>query len=114
MAHFLKGDMTRAKELFASAKASPAYRAAAGKPWAAAAETGLRSVDDPLGPYRRPVETVIRRDAKAAARHLDEGVKAYKAGRYADAVKALTESTMANESDPVAWYTPPAEAHAAW
>ena len=35
LAHFLKGDMNKAREMFAAAKASPAYRPTAGKPWAA-------------------------------------------------------------------------------
>jgi tetratricopeptide (TPR) repeat protein len=103
MAHFLKGDLTRARELFVSAQASPAYRAAAGKPWARAADVGLQSINDPLAPYRRPVEP-RKTDPKAAARHLDAGMKAYKAGRFADAVAALRQSVTADPSDPLAWY----------
>ncbi len=103
MAYFLKGDMEKAKEMFTIARSSPAYRAAPDKAWARAADTGLRSIDDPLAPYRQPVE-VLKRDVKAAARHLDAGVKAYKAGRFADAVTALTDSTKADPTDPIAWY----------
>ena len=56
LAHFLKGDMNKAREMFAAAKASPAYRAAAGKPWARSADVGLQAIDDPLATLRRPVE----------------------------------------------------------
>ena len=101
--HFLKGDMTKAKEMFVSAKASPAYKAAAGKPWATAADVGLQAINDPLAQLRRPVE-VLKRDTKAAARFLDTGVKAYKAGRFADAAAALADSVKADATDPVAWY----------
>jgi hypothetical protein len=103
MAHFVKGDMVKAKELFTAARSSPAYKTAGDKAWAKAADVGLRSIDDPLAPYRKPIP-VAKRDPKAGARFLDAGVKAYRAGRYADAVTALTESTKADDSDPIAWY----------
>jgi hypothetical protein len=103
LAHFLKGDMTKAREMFVSAKASPAYKAAAGKSWAQAADTGLQSITDPLASFRRPVEP-RKSDVLIAARHLDTGVKAYKAGRFADAAAALAESVKADSTDPVAWY----------
>jgi tetratricopeptide (TPR) repeat protein len=103
MAHFVKGEMGKAKAMFEAARSSPAYRAAAGKAWARAADIGLQSITDPLAPYRRPVE-VTQRDTRAAARHLDTGVKAYRAGRYTDATTALTESTKADPANPVAWY----------
>ena len=105
LALFLKGDLPMAKGMFTAARSSPAYRpaAAAGKPWANAADVGLRSIDDPLAPYRQPVEAPAR-DPRAAARFLDAGVKAYKAGRYADAVGPLADATRADATDPVAWY----------
>ena len=103
LAHFLKGDMTKARELFVSAKASPAYRTAADKPWARAADVGLQSINDPLATYRRPVHA-REIDPRAAARFLDAGMKAYRNGRYADAVAALGQSVKADPSEPLAWY----------
>jgi len=103
LAHFLKGEMTRAREMFVAAKASPSFRAAAGKPWARSAAVGLQAIDDPLATLRRPVEA-RKIDSKAAARHLDAGVKAYKAGRFAEAAQALADSVKADPSDPIAWY----------
>jgi hypothetical protein len=103
LAHFLRGDMVKAREMFIAAQSSPAYRAAAGKPWARSADVGLQAIDDPLATLRRPVEA-RKIDARAAARHLDAGVKSYKAGRYAEAAAALAESVKADPSDPVAWY----------
>ena len=41
---------------------------------------------------------------RVAARFLDTGVKAYKAGRYAEAATALAESAKADPSNPLAWY----------
>lgn len=103
MAHFLKGEMGKARELFTAALSSPAYRSAAGKPWARAAEIGRNSIDDPLALYRRPVE-LLKRDPKSAARFLDAGIKAYRAGRYPEASAALAESVKADDRDPIAWY----------
>lgn len=103
LAHFLKGDMTRAREMFVAARSSQAYRAGAGKPWTRAADVGLQSIDDPLAALRRPVEP-RKVDSRAAARFLDAGVKAYRSGRYAEAAQALADSVKANPADPVAWY----------
>jgi hypothetical protein len=100
----LKGDYAGAKQMFVKARGSPAYRLAAGRAdWAKAADVGLASIDDPAAALRRPAET-LRKDANAAVRLLDAGIKAYRDGRYADAVKALTESAWNDESDPLAWY----------
>ena len=103
LAHFLKGDMAKAREQFLMAQASRAYRAGAGQGWARAADVGLQSINDPLAPLRRPVEP-RKTDARVAARFLDTGVKAYKAGRYAEAATALAESAKADPSNPLAWY----------
>lgn len=103
LAHFLKGDMSRAREMFVAARSSPAYRAGAGKPWTRAADVGLQSIDDPLAALRRPVEP-RKVDPRAAARLLDAGVKAYRSGRFAEAAQALADSVKADPADPVAWY----------
>ena len=103
LAHFLKGDMGKAREQFLMAQASRAYRAGAGQGWARAADVGLQSINDPLAPLRRPIEP-RKTDARVAARFLDTGVKAYKAGRYAEAATALAESAKADPSNPLAWY----------
>ena len=63
----------------------------------------MQAIDDPLATLRRPVET-RKIDSRAAARHLDAGVKAYRAGRYAEAAAALAESVKADPGDPIAWY----------
>jgi len=103
LAYFLKGDMAKARHLFIAAKATPAYRSGTGKAWVRAADVGLQSINDPLAPLRRPVEA-RKTDPRAAARFLDAGVKAYKAGRFADAAAALGDSVKADPTDPVAWY----------
>ncbi|HEV3436658.1 MAG TPA: tetratricopeptide repeat protein [Gemmata sp.] len=103
LALLLKGNLSEAKELFQAARSSPAYKTAAGKEWVKAVDIGLASVTDPLAPYRLPVEKP-RRDLKIAARSLDLGINAYKAGRYTDAVTALIDSTKADPTDPMAWY----------
>ncbi len=103
LALLLKGNMSEAKELFLVARSSPAYKTAAGKEWVKAVDIGLASVTDPLAPYRLPVEKP-KRDLKIAARSLDLGINAYKAGRYTDAVTALIDSTKADPTDPMAWY----------
>jgi Flp pilus assembly protein TadD len=89
--------------MFQGARSSPAHKAAAGKEWAKVADVGLASIDDPLAPYRLPVEKP-KRNPKVAARFLDAGIAAYKAGRYPEAAAALTESTEADPTDPIAWY----------
>ncbi|MCI0703453.1 MAG: tetratricopeptide repeat protein, partial [Planctomycetia bacterium] len=103
MALLIKGDLKGARERFQTARRSPAHKAAEGKFWAKVADVGLEAVDDPLALYRLPVE-IPPRDLKAAAKSLDEGIKAYKAGRYVDAVKELSDATKYNPDDPVAWY----------
>jgi tetratricopeptide (TPR) repeat protein len=105
MALLNRGDLTLAKAQFEAARANPTHKPAlaAKKPWAVAADVGLASVSDPLAPYRRPVELPAR-DAAAAARLLDAGVKAYRTERYSEALAALTDSTKADPTNPVAWY----------
>ncbi len=100
-----KGELEAAKMQLQAAKMSPAYEPAvkAKKLWASAADVGLASVSDPLAPFRQPPE-LPKRDPMAAARFLDTGVKAYKDGRNSDAVTALTDSTKADPTDPLAWY----------
>jgi tetratricopeptide (TPR) repeat protein len=41
---------------------------------------------------------------QTAARHLDAGITAYKARRYADAITAFTEAAKHNPNDALAWY----------
>jgi hypothetical protein len=103
MALLLKGDLTQAKDMFQAARSSPAYRTAAGKEWAKAADIGLASIADPLAAYRLPIEKP-KKDVRTAARFLDHGISEYKAGRFGDAVKTLVESTKADPTNPVAWY----------
>ena len=103
LALLLKGDLVEAKNMFQLARSSPAYKAAVGKEWVHVADIGIDSITDPLAPYRLPVEKP-RRDVKLAARYLDDGIRAYKELRYADAASALIESTKADPTDPLAWY----------
>lgn len=105
LASLYKNELAVAKMQFQAAKGSPAYEPAAKakKLWALAADVGLDSVSDPLAPFRRPPE-LPKRDPVVAARFLDAGVKAYKEGRYADAITALTDSTKADPAGAVAWY----------
>jgi hypothetical protein len=100
-----KNEFNLAKAQFQAAKSSPVYEDAlkAKKLWATAADVGLESVSDPLAPYRVPPE-LPKRDPAAAARFLDTGVRLFKEERYADAVTALTDSTKADPTNPVAWY----------
>jgi tetratricopeptide (TPR) repeat protein len=103
LALLIKGELPLAKAMFYNARTSPAYKAAAGKEWVKVADLGMASIEDPLAPYRLPVANP-KRDIKAAARALDTGITAYKAGRYAEAITALLESTRADPTDPLSWY----------
>lgn len=103
MALLLKGAFAEAKEMFQAARRNPAYKTAAGRPWALAVDGGLDAIDDPVAPYRQPV-VIPPIDLKAAAKALDTGIYAYKAGRYDAAVTALLNATKHNPADPVAWY----------
>jgi hypothetical protein len=47
---------------------------------------------------------VSRDAAAAAARALDAGITAYKAGRYDEAERSLSAATAANPADAVGWY----------
>jgi hypothetical protein len=100
-----KGDLVQAKFQFESAKASPAYEPAVKekKLWATAADVGLASISDPLAPYRSPPE-LPKRDPVLASHYLDTGIKAFKDGRNADAIAALTDSTKADPTNPLSWY----------
>ncbi|MBP3959046.1 hypothetical protein J8F10_27700 [Gemmata sp. G18] len=102
-AYLINGDLANAKEMFQAARRSPAYKTAAGKPWARAADQGLEAVTDPVAQYRQPVVSRVT-DPKAAAVSLDAGIAAYKAGRFDVAVKALLDATKNDPTDPVAWY----------
>ncbi len=103
MALLLKGDFAAAKDAFQAARRNPAYVAAKGKAWAKAADAGLEAIDDPLAPYRRPVVTPPT-DPRAAAKSLDAGIVAYKAGKYDTAAAALLDAAKNDPADPVAWY----------
>jgi hypothetical protein len=103
MALLLKGDLNSAKLMFDAARSSPAYAAAKGREWVRVADVGLASITDPLAAYRLPVEKP-RRDLKAAAQYLDQGINTYKAGRYSDAIPILVDATKADPTDPLAWY----------
>lgn len=105
LALLFQNKLPEAKAQFQAAKTNPTYEAAlaAKKPWATATDIGLQSVTDPLAAYRRsPV--LPARDPAVAARSLDAGVTAFKAGRFKDAVGALTDATKADATDAVAWY----------
>jgi len=105
LALLFQNKYAEAKAQFDAAKSNPNYEAAltAKKLWATAAEVGLQSVSDPLAAYRRSPE-LPSRDTATAARFLDAGIKAYKAGKFKDAITALTDSTKADSTDAVAWY----------
>ena len=105
LALLYKNELAMAKAMFEAARSNPSYgpAAQARKPWALAAETGLNSVSDPLAAYRLKPE-LPKRDPVLATRQLDAGVRAYRAGRFAEAVAALTESTKADPTSPLAWY----------
>ena len=103
LARLLKGDAAGAKLLLSAATASPAYKRAGKSDWAKAADAGLASIDDPAAPFRKPV-AFPGKDAAAAARFLDAGITAYKAGRYAEAERSLAEAAFHDETDPLAWY----------
>ncbi|MCE9566270.1 MAG: hypothetical protein K8U57_29965 [Planctomycetes bacterium] len=105
LALLFQNKYTEAKAQFDAAKTNPNFEAAlaAKKLWATATEVGLQSVTDPLAAYRRSPELPAR-DPAVAARFLDAGIKAYKDGRFKDAVNALTDSTKADATNAVAWY----------
>src|SRR5581483_2076752 len=92
VARLVKGDAEEAARELGKARGSAAFKAAAGKPWAKAAEVAAASVNDPLAPIRRPLTE--RKDPDAAVRLLDEGVRAYRAGRFADAEAALVKAAL--------------------
>jgi hypothetical protein len=99
----LTNEMPRAKDFFVAAQSTPAFKTAAGQPWVKAVELGLASVNDPLTSYRVPVPAATA-DAVSAARFLDAGITAYKAGRYADAVEALATAVRRDATNPITWY----------
>lgn len=101
MALLLKGQYDGARDEFQAARRSPAYKA--DRPWAKVADTGLEATADPLSPYRQPV-VLPPVDATAAARSLDAGIDAYRAGRYEAAAAALIDAARNDPADPVAWY----------
>lgn len=105
LALLFQNKLAEAKAQFQAAKANPTYEAAlaAKKQWATAADVGLQSVTDPLAAYRRP-PVLPARDPVVAARALDAGITAFKAGRFKDAVAALTDATKADATDAVSWY----------
>ncbi len=105
LAFLFKGDRAAARMQFQRARTNPTHAPAraAEKLWATAADIGLESVTDPLALYRTPIE-LPKRDTARAARYLDAGIRAYKEDRFADAMTALTESTKADPTNPVAWY----------
>ncbi|MBX9579467.1 MAG: tetratricopeptide repeat protein, partial [Gemmataceae bacterium] len=53
------------------------------------------------GPAGGPVSRDV---AASAARSLDQGITAYKAGRYEEAERSLATATTANPADAVGWY----------
>src|SRR5262249_17808656 len=62
-------------------------------------------VVDPASIARKPIiEPGPKKDAAAAARNLDAGISAYKAGKYSAAEKALAEAAWHDPNDPLAWY----------
>ena len=103
MARLNAGDFAGAKEQFRAAKGSPAFEPNAEKAWAKAVVLGLEAVDDPLALYRQKVE-VPATDARLEARALDAGVTAYRAARYEDAVRELSEAVKNAPADPVSLY----------
>jgi Tfp pilus assembly protein PilF len=103
LALLAKGDPAKAKAMLQQATAGPAYKAAAGKPWAKAADAALAAANDPLAPYRKPIDPPAH-DPAAAARLLDAGIAAYRAGRYADAAARLDAAVRADRTNALAWY----------
>ncbi|MDY3553974.1 hypothetical protein R5W24_003088 [Gemmata sp. JC717] len=103
LAYLIRGELASAREMFQAARRSPAYKTAAGKPWAVAADTGLDAVTDPAAAFRRPV-VLPPVDLRAAAGALNSGIAAYKGGRYDEAVRAMLDAVKHNPADPVAWY----------
>ncbi len=105
LALLLKNDAEAARAMFDRAKRSPAYADAKGKGWAAALEVGAAAVVDPSAIVREPFRTGAKqKDPLAAARNLDAGITAYKAGRYAEAQRALAEAAWHDPNDALAWY----------
>ncbi len=104
LALLIKGETETAKTWFVQAKGSAAYKNVAGKAgWAKAADLGLASVDDPLAALRKPV-LANKQDKAVGAKYLDAGIQAYRAGRYEDAEKALTEAAWHDDTNPLPWY----------
>jgi hypothetical protein len=105
MALLIKGDANGARAHFLQTKSSPAYRDAAGKAeWARALDVGLASVDDPLAPLRRKPTDGPERDPVQAAKYLNDGIVAYRGGRFVEAEKALTQAAWHDDTNPLAWY----------
>jgi hypothetical protein len=102
VARLIKGETAEAGRALEKARGSAGFKLAAGKPWAKAAEVAAAAVNDPLAPIRRPVTE--RKDPEAAARFLDAGVTAYRAGRFADAEAALTKAAFNDPTEPTTWY----------
>ncbi len=101
MSLLLKGNYDAARDEFQTVRRSPAYKA--DKPWAKIADAGLEATTDPLAPYRQPV-VLPPVDASAAARSLDAGIDAYRAGQFEVAVPSLRDAAKNAPTDPVAWY----------
>jgi chromosome segregation ATPase len=58
----------------------------------------------PGSPTTRQPAVTERKDSLEAARALDAGVKAYRAGRYFDAEAALVRAAAADPDNPLTWY----------
>ncbi|HEY2910592.1 MAG TPA: hypothetical protein VGI99_10115 [Gemmataceae bacterium] len=105
LALLLKSNPDAARTMFERAKRTSAYAEAKGKGWAAALDVGAAAVVDPSAIVREPFKTGAKqKDPLAAARNLDAGITAYKAGRYGEAERALAEAAWHDPNDALAWY----------
>jgi tetratricopeptide (TPR) repeat protein len=101
MGLLLKGDYAAAKDEFQIARRSPAYKPE--KPWAKVVDEGLEAVVDPLAPYRTAV-VLPPINLTTAAKSLDAGIAAFRAGKFKAAETALLDSAKNDPHNPVTWY----------
>lgn len=96
----IKGSVATARGMFTAARANPTYVPA--KEWAKIADAALGRIEDPSG--SAVAANPLKKNVAAAARQLDAGITAYKAGRFVDAAKSLADSTTNDATNPLTWY----------
>ncbi|HUR54416.1 MAG TPA: hypothetical protein VMZ71_09810, partial [Gemmataceae bacterium] len=96
----IKGSVATARGMFAAARANPTYSPS--KDWGKIVDAALGRIEDPTG--ASAVADPLKKNPAAAARLLDAGIAAYKAGRFADAAKALAEASTNDATNPLVWY----------